>query len=145
MTTQYLILYFTQTNTPIAENAKILNRAQRFGEVVSTKAKIIEENDRINRRKERFGFVASSTNGAKNNTVTKPTVVNSIVDEKIQKRQARFGVVEETGKNKNSSEPFSVSFLQKNMHLIHRYCIDKIIYLGKQATTICSVIRKQTT
>lgn len=96
----------SETAAPIAENAKILSRAQRFGEVVSTKAKVIEENERINRRKERFGFVESTSNGSKSNTSSKPVVTNSIVDEKIQKRQARFGVVEEGEKKKNSTAPF---------------------------------------
>ncbi|KAJ6219030.1 hypothetical protein RDWZM_004842 [Blomia tropicalis] len=82
----------TPADPELTEDSKLKQRIQRFGEVVSTKAKNLNEKERFEKRKERFGIVNvgdTKSNGNKMNQFNKP-----VQNESIKKRQDRFGVVE---------------------------------------------------
>lgn len=67
------------------------SRAERFGEVVSTKVKSIDEIERLEKRRERFGTVDSTSIYKKNGSTIN---VGPQEKEKIMERQKRFGIVE---------------------------------------------------
>ena len=85
---------------------KLKQRVQRFGEVVSSTAKSIDEKERVEKRRERFGFVTPSPSGDKSNGIGKS--INPITNEKIQKRQERFGKVENAATSSNKILPVSL-------------------------------------
>lgn len=99
-------MFKTFQDPELTEDSKLKQRIQRFGEVVSTKAKNLNEKERFEKRKERFGIVNvgdTKSNGNKMNQFNKP-----VQNESIKKRQDRFGVVE-NAKPQNKILPVSLS------------------------------------
>lgn len=93
----------TKETQPAEEN-KLLQRMERFGEAVSSKVKNLNEQERLKRRQERFGQVTS--NGQNNKSTTALSTV-STTNSNILKRQQRFGIVEKTVGNTNNVSFFS--------------------------------------
>ncbi|KAH9493759.1 uncharacterized protein LOC124493286 [Dermatophagoides farinae] len=78
------------------DEGKLLKRIHRFGEVVSNKAKTLNERELLERRKQRFSGNVATTTAA--DVSSNKIFINSNVPENIQKRQDRFGVVEKPSK-----------------------------------------------